>query len=54
MEYELFGEEVGIGGIGGEEEGGLFGEGCFEGGDVKNRQGRGGFMVMNSGEEGVK
>ena len=32
----------------------LFGQACFERGDVKNTYGTGGFMLMNTGEEPVK
>ena len=52
-DYHFFGQEVPISGIG-DQQGALFGQACFERGDVKNTYGTGGFMLMNTGEEPVK
>lgn len=53
-DYHFFGQEVPISGIAGDQQGALFGQACFERGDVKNTYGTGGFMLMNTGEEPVK
>ena len=53
-DYHFFGQEVPIAGIAGDQQAALFGQGCFERGDVKNTYGTGGFMLMNTGEEPVK
>ncbi len=52
--YHFFGQEVPISGIAGDQQAALFGQACFERGDVKNTYGTGGFMLMNTGEEPVK
>ena len=52
-DYHFFGQEVPISGIG-DQQVALFGQACFERGDVKNTYGTGGFMLMNTGEEPVK
>ena len=49
--YEFFGEEVPIASVVGDQQGALFGQGCFVKGSVKNTYGTGGFMLMNTGEE---
>lgn len=46
---KLFGREVPIAGAGGDQQCALFGQTCFERGEVKNTYGTGGFMLMNSG-----
>lgn len=53
-DYHFFGQEVPISGIAGDQQAALFGQACFERGDVKNTYGTGGFMLMNTGEEPVK
>ncbi|MBU6948215.1 glycerol kinase GlpK [Staphylococcus haemolyticus] len=53
-DYHFFGQEVPISGIAGDQQAALFGQACFERGDVKNTYGTGGFMLMNIGEEPVK
>lgn len=45
----LFGREVPIAGAGGDQQCALFGQTCFERGEVKNTYGTGGFMLMNTG-----
>lgn len=53
VDYHFFGQEVPIAGIAGDQQAALFGQACFERGDVKNTYGTGGFMLMNTGEEAV-
>lgn len=50
----LFGHQVPIAGIAGDQQAALFGQACFETGMVKNTYGTGCFMLMNTGEEAVK
>ncbi|MCG3419564.1 glycerol kinase GlpK [Oceanobacillus jordanicus] len=52
--YHFFGHEVPIAGIAGDQQAALFGQACFEKGMAKNTYGTGCFMLMNTGEEGVK
>ncbi|MCE5478619.1 glycerol kinase GlpK [Staphylococcus pseudintermedius] len=54
IDYHFFGQNVPIAGIAGDQQAALFGQACFERGDVKNTYGTGGFMLMNTGEEAVK
>lgn len=54
VNYHFFGHEVPIAGIAGDQHAALFGQACFEKGMAKNTYGTGGFMLMNTGEEGVK
>ncbi|WP_049392147.1 glycerol kinase GlpK, partial [Staphylococcus epidermidis] len=54
IDYHFFGQEVPIAGIAGDQQAALFGQACFDRGDVKNTYGTGGFMLMNTGEEAVK
>lgn len=49
----LFGAEVPIAGVAGDQQAALFGQCCFDKGDVKNTYGTGGFMLMNTGETAV-
>lgn len=46
----LFGKEIPIAGVAGDQQAALFGQCCFEAGDVKNTYGTGGFLLMNTGE----
>lgn len=50
---ELFGREIPISGIAGDQQAALFGQGCVNAGDVKNTYGTGGFMLMNVGEKPI-
>ncbi len=52
--YHFFGHEVDIAGIAGDQQSALFGQLCFEKGMVKNTYGTGCFMLMNTGETGIK
>ena len=37
----------------GDQQAALFGEGCFESGDIKNTYGTGGFILINTGDEEI-
>lgn len=50
---ELFGGEIPVSGAAGDQQAALFGQGCFECGDVKNTYGTGCFMLMNTGARPV-
>ncbi|GAA0589576.1 glycerol kinase GlpK [Virgibacillus siamensis] len=54
VDYHFFGHEVPIAGIAGDQQAALFGQACFDTGMAKNTYGTGCFMLMNTGEEGVK
>lgn len=49
----LFGREIPIAGVAGDQQSALFGQCCFEAGDVKNTYGTGGFLLMNTGDRPV-
>lgn len=53
IDYHFFGQKVPIAGVAGDQQAALFGQACFEKGDIKNTYGTGGFMLMNTGEEAV-
>ena len=46
-------EGVQIAGVAGDQQAALFGQCCFDKGDVKNTYGTGGFLMMNTGSEPV-
>ncbi|MFA9423514.1 MAG: glycerol kinase GlpK [Sedimentibacter sp.] len=48
---EIFGTEIPIAGIAGDQQAALFGQLCFQEGMVKNTYGTGCFMLMNTGEK---
>lgn len=50
---ELFGGEIPIAGVAGDQQAALFGQCCFQPGDAKNTYGTGGFLLMNTGEKPV-
>lgn len=52
-EKSLFSREIPIAGIAGDQQSALFGQMCFNKGDVKNTYGTGCFMLMNTGEKPV-
>src|SRR5699024_6151907 len=54
VDYHFFGQKVPIAGIAGDQQAALFGQACFEEGMAKNTYRTGGFMLMNTGTEGVK
>lgn len=47
----IFGAEIPIGGVAGDQQAALFGQCCFEPGELKNTYGTGAFLLMNIGEE---
>lgn len=49
----LLGVGVAIAGVAGDQQAALFGQCCFDSGEVKNTYGTGGFMLMNTGTEPV-
>ncbi|MDW5299519.1 MAG: glycerol kinase GlpK [Sedimentibacter sp.] len=51
---DVFGVEIPIAGIAGDQQAALFGQLCFQEGMVKNTYGTGCFMLMNTGEKIVK
>ena len=46
----LFGWEIPITGVAGDQQAALFGQCCFDAGDAKNTYGTGGFLLMNTGK----
>lgn len=52
-EPSLFGTEIPIAGIAGDQQAALFGQSCFEQGLVKNTYGTGCFLLMNTGHEPI-
>ncbi len=48
-EKKIFGREIPISGIAGDQQAALFGQNGTEAGDVKNTYGTGGFLLMNTG-----
>lgn len=49
-EKKLFGREIPISGIAGDQQAALFGQNCTTPGSVKNTYGTGGFLLMNTGD----
>ena len=47
----LFGAELPIGGVAGDQQAALFGQCCFNAGELKNTYGTGAFLLMNTGEK---
>lgn len=48
---DKFGSKIPIAGIAGDQQAALFGQLCFEKGDVKNTYGTGNFILMNTGDK---
>jgi glycerol kinase len=48
---ELFGAEIPVSGIAGDQQAALFGQTCFAPGEAKNTYGTGSFLLLNTGEE---
>jgi len=46
----ILGEEIAVSGIAGDQQAALFGQRCFQKGDIKNTYGTGCFLLMNTGE----
>lgn len=53
-EYHMFGQEIPIAGIAGDQQAALFGQNCFAEGDIKNTYGTGSFILMNTGEKAIQ
>ena len=53
-EFELYGGEIPIAGAAGDQQCALFGQCCFEPGQMKNTYGTGCFLLMNTGSEIVE
>ena len=51
--FEMYGAEIPIAGAAGDQQCALFGQCCFEEGDMKNTYGTGCFMLMNTGTKPV-
>lgn len=51
---EVVGKRVPISGVAGDQQAALFGQCCFEPGEVKNTYGTGCFLLMNTGNQAVK
>ena len=52
-EYELYGGEIPVAGAAGDQQAALFGQCCFQPGEMKNTYGTGCFLLMNTGREPV-
>ncbi|MDD6310636.1 MAG: glycerol kinase GlpK [Firmicutes bacterium] len=50
-EADLFGIPIRIAGAAGDQQAALFGQACFEEGEVKNTFGTGGFVLLNTGDK---
>lgn len=50
----IFGDELDITGVAGDQQAALFGQCCFEAGDAKNTYGTGCFLLMNTGEKAIE
>lgn len=53
-EVDIMGAKVPVCGIAGDQQAALFGQHCFNAGDIKNTYGTGCFLLMNTGEKAVK
>ena len=53
-DFELFGGEIPIAGAAGDQQCALFGQCCFEPGQMKNTYGTGCFLLMNTGRDIVR
>lgn len=53
-ETSVFGGEIPIAGVAGDQQAALFGQCCFEPGDVKNTYGTGCFLLMNTGNNAIR
>jgi glycerol kinase len=52
-ETTIFGGNIPIGGMAGDQQAALFGQGCFDQGNAKNTYGTGCFMLLNTGKTPV-
>ena len=53
-DFALYGGEIPIAGAAGDQQCALFGQCCFDAGDLKNTYGTGCFLLMNTGEKPVE
>ena len=51
---QIIGSEIPVAGCAGDQQAALFGQNCFEPGDVKNTYGTGNFMLMNTGNRAIQ
>ena len=51
---DIFGKKIPLSGVAGDQQAALFGQGCFNRGDVKNTYGTGCFLLMNTGNTPVE
>ena len=49
-----FGGSIGIGGMAGDQQAALIGQGCFNKGDIKSTYGTGCFVILNTGKDFLK
>ena len=47
----ILGDEIAIGGVAGDQQAALFGQCCFDSGELKNTYGTGAFLLMNIGDK---
>ncbi len=52
-EKEIFGKEIRVGGVAGDQQAALFGQACFKTGNAKNTYGTGCFALINTGNQAV-
>ena len=50
-EASILGARIAIGGVAGDQQAALFGQCCFDEGDIKNTYGTGAFLLMNTGHK---
>ncbi len=50
----LLGDSIAIAGVAGDQQAALFGQCCFEAGEVKNTYGTGCFLLMNTGNKAIQ
>jgi glycerol kinase len=53
-EIDIMGEKIKVCGVAGDQQAALFGQKCFNKGDIKNTYGTGCFLLMNTGETPAK
>lgn len=53
-EIDILGEKIPVCAIAGDQQAALFGQKCFNAGDIKNTYGTGCFLLMNTGETAVE
>lgn len=53
IDKSLFGEEINIGGVAGDQQAATFGQVCLEPGTIKSTYGTGCFVILNTGKEAL-